>query len=186
MAAVEIANGRARVQKTQCVGCGLCVPACPTGAIRHPLYAAQALDGELSMLLERGYAGPSSRVVAMACRGGMANLMEAGHACVTYPSSILPMEVPCLLSMDRLLVLRAFEMGADGVVLLGCAGNCLFGPDLARLQEVAQTLKEELQAKDISKERLAFIADGGPSGLGKALHEYAARMTRLGALPHSN
>jgi heterodisulfide reductase subunit A-like polyferredoxin len=38
--ALELAGGQTRVNETRCVGCGVCVPACPEGAlalVRRPL-----------------------------------------------------------------------------------------------------------------------------------------------------
>ena len=49
----------------------------------------------------------------------------AGTSRMTYPSNIRIIRVPCSGRVDPLLVIKAFEMGADGVLVAGChPGEC--------------------------------------------------------------
>jgi F420-non-reducing hydrogenase iron-sulfur subunit len=43
----------------------------------------------------------------------------AGSFCVEYPASIKVVELPCTGKFDVLYALRAFEDGADGVMVAG-------------------------------------------------------------------
>ena len=49
----------------------------------------------------------------------------AGAMRLEYPTSIKVIELPCTGKLDVLYVLRAFEDGADGVLVAGCLeGDC--------------------------------------------------------------
>lgn len=49
----------------------------------------------------------------------------AGTSRITYPPSLRVIRVPCSGRVDPLFVLKAFQDGADGVMVLGChPGDC--------------------------------------------------------------
>ncbi len=49
----------------------------------------------------------------------------AGSLRISYSSSVNVVKLPCTGKLDVLLVLDAFEQGADGVMVAGClAGDC--------------------------------------------------------------
>lgn len=57
------------------------------------------------------------------CSYAGANL--AGTSRIQYPPNIRIMRVPCSGRVDPLLVVKAFQGGADGVMVLGChPGDC--------------------------------------------------------------
>ncbi|HEX6792107.1 MAG TPA: hydrogenase iron-sulfur subunit [Candidatus Krumholzibacteria bacterium] len=65
-------------------------------------------------------------IVAVVCNWcTYAGADRAGTTRLTYPASVRMMRVPCTGRMSPLFVLRAFEQGADGVLLSGChPGDC--------------------------------------------------------------
>ena len=59
-------------------------------------------------------------IVAFACRHcAYAAADLAGSMRLDYPASIKVVELPCTGKLDVLYVLRAFEDGADGVMVAG-------------------------------------------------------------------
>ena len=49
----------------------------------------------------------------------------AGTSRLTYPSNVKVIRVPCSGRMNPMFVLRAFQRGADGVIVAGChPGDC--------------------------------------------------------------
>ena len=66
------------------------------------------------------------QVIALCCRHcAYAAADLAGGARLAYPPALKVIELPCTGRTDPLDVLRAFEAGADGVLVAGCLpGNC--------------------------------------------------------------
>ena len=51
----------------------------------------------------------------------------AGSMRLSYPTNIKILKIPCTGKVDVLYLLRAFENGADGVIVAGCEeGTCHF------------------------------------------------------------
>ena len=64
--------------------------------------------------------GFEPNIVAFCCRHcAYAAADLAGSMRLDYPSSIKVIELPCTGKLDALYVLRAFEDGADGVMVAG-------------------------------------------------------------------
>jgi F420-non-reducing hydrogenase iron-sulfur subunit len=64
--------------------------------------------------------GAEPRIVAFCCRYCAYVAADlAGGMRLTYPAAIKILELPCTGRLDLLGVLRAFEDGADGVIVAG-------------------------------------------------------------------
>jgi len=75
-----------------------------------------------------------------------------------YPASVKVVKVSCLTRVHVGLILKAFEFGADGVMLLGCEeGRCRFGADSGHTVEEYQRARSILELLGISKGRLALV-----------------------------
>lgn len=62
------------------------------------------------------------RVVIFTCNwNAHQSLMEAGKQHLSLPSGIRPLKVDCLGQVGSSVILKAFEKGADGVMLVGCS-----------------------------------------------------------------
>jgi coenzyme F420-reducing hydrogenase delta subunit len=66
------------------------------------------------------------KVVVLTCNwNAYSGLETAGAAHLDYPAAIRPLKVMCLGRLSPGIILKAFEKGADGVLLLGCPpGEC--------------------------------------------------------------
>ncbi len=66
------------------------------------------------------------RIVGFLCNWcSYAGADSAGTARMTYPTNIRIIRVPCSGRVDPLLIVKAFQMGADGVLIAGChPGDC--------------------------------------------------------------
>lgn len=66
------------------------------------------------------------RIVGFLCNWcSYAGADMAGTARICYPSNIRIIRVPCSARIDPLLVVKAFQLGADGVLVAGChPGDC--------------------------------------------------------------
>jgi F420-non-reducing hydrogenase iron-sulfur subunit len=64
--------------------------------------------------------GFEPEIVAFCCRHcAYAAADLAGSMRLSYPSSVKVVELPCTGKLDVIYVLRAFEEGADGVMVAG-------------------------------------------------------------------
>ena len=107
-----------------CTGCGNCVSVCPVGAVlvtdwTDAQFEAQmhaALDGALSPA-----PSPQPPVLIFACEwSGYAAAELAGAQKLTYPPNVRMIRLDCSGRLQPGLILKAFEMGAAGVLVLGC------------------------------------------------------------------
>ena len=65
-------------------------------------------------------------IVAFCCNWcSYAGADLAGSSRLNYPANVKIIRVPCSCRVNPLFILRAFERGADGVILCGChPGDC--------------------------------------------------------------
>jgi coenzyme F420-reducing hydrogenase delta subunit len=73
----------------------------------------------------------SADIIVFACNwDGLSCVEAAAQSRLSYPASVKVVKVNCLSRVHSGLILKAFELGADGVMLLGCESeNCYFGKD---------------------------------------------------------
>ena len=93
------------------------------------------------------------QVLVFACNwDGWSCIETAANLGLHYPASVKVVKVSCLSRVHLGLILKAFEFGADGVMLLGCEqGRCHFNADsfLPKAKTEKETIdnSEEFAAK---------------------------------------
>jgi coenzyme F420-reducing hydrogenase delta subunit len=71
---------------------------------------------------------PAKLVVFVCNWDGLSCIESAAQKRLTFPASVKIIRVSCLSRVHDGLILKAFELGADGVMLLGCdSRSCHFG-----------------------------------------------------------
>ena len=104
------------------------------------------------------------KVIVFTCNwNAYSGLETAGVQRLSYSPVINPLKVMCLGQLSPGIILKAFEKGADGVLLLGCPpGECHFEFGNRRAEEVfeeAKGLVELLGYRD-EQLKLDWIAAG--------------------------
>jgi heterodisulfide reductase subunit A len=117
------AGRRALVDALLCTGCGNCVSACPVKAVQVPSATDEQIEAQMRAALSDR---PGEVVLLFACEwSGYAAAEMAGAQGMAYPVSTRILRVNCTGRLQPGLLLRAVEMGAAGVMVLGCApGVC--------------------------------------------------------------
>ncbi|HDP81417.1 MAG TPA: hydrogenase iron-sulfur subunit, partial [Spirochaetes bacterium] len=81
-------------------------------------------------------------------------LQESG---ADIPDEIRVIRVPCAGRINRALILKAFEMGADGVAVIGCVpGACRYGTGTVVSDDYIDDMSEVLDLLGLGRERLSY------------------------------
>jgi len=110
----------------------------------------------------------------------------AGMAGMNMPPNFRLIRVMCIGRINQAMILRAFEFGADGVILLECKDeDCRYGPgpDVGHLN--VKRVRKLLRLLGIGQKRLvecSFEAHE-KSELVDALWEFADRVKEMGPNP---
>ncbi|MGQ9545873.1 MAG: FAD-dependent oxidoreductase [Dehalococcoidia bacterium] len=119
-------SGTIQIPADQCQACGICVAECPAKAIvlRKP-YDRRHIDEELEHALRSASESKSKPLIIGFCcqyglfgTGTLAGLWREGKAGIW----IVP--ILCVAKLEEAHMLRAFEMGAEGVFIAGCGQQC--------------------------------------------------------------
>lgn len=96
------------------------------------------------------------RVLVFACNWcAYAGADLAGVSRMEYPSNVRLIRTMCSGRLDPGFVLRAFEKGADGVLILGChPGDCQYIEGNLKAEKRVEMLKNLLRALGFNEERL--------------------------------
>jgi heterodisulfide reductase subunit A-like polyferredoxin/coenzyme F420-reducing hydrogenase delta subunit len=159
-------DGVSQVDIRRCRGCGKCVVSCPVGA-RDIMSSPH--DYLLSAVRElAAVEGEGDRVLGFLCGGcgypaadnASTAVLERGAG---YPSSFMPIRIPCGGRLDTLYVLEAFKAGFDAVCVYRCReGHChnLIGNlDMDRRINLLRTV---LRSRGMDDSRLRIV-DISPS-----------------------
>jgi coenzyme F420-reducing hydrogenase delta subunit len=107
-------------------------------------------------------------VVVFTCNwDGLSCVEAAAQKGLSYPASVKVVRVSCLSRVHSGLILKAFELGANGVMLLGCSpGNCHFEIDAGLVEREYDKTRNILGLLGLREERLALIRLPGDDGAG--------------------
>lgn len=100
----------------------------------------------------------------------------AGSMRLQYPPNVRLVEMPCSGKIDPLVILSAFESGADGVYVAGCMeGDCHFLRGNLRAKKRVNHLKTLLSDMGLDPQRLEMY--NLSSSMGPRFAEIAREMT---------
>jgi len=139
-----------------CQACGTCAAHCPTGAVVSGRITDRQIEATVQALL-----GPEKdgRLMVFACNwGGHSGAEAAGMEHLALPAGVRVVRLPCLGRLSPGLILRTLEMGAAGVLLLGCPeDSCAydFGRNLA--DEAFTQAQALARMVGVNPERLGLI-----------------------------
>ena len=97
-------------------------------------------------------------IVVFACNwDGLSCVEAASQAGYCYPASVKTVRVSCLSRIHHGLMLKVFELGADGVMLLGCEpGHCHYEVDSHLIESEYEKAKRILTLLGLGEERLVL------------------------------
>jgi F420-non-reducing hydrogenase iron-sulfur subunit len=107
----------------------------------------------------------------------------AGTSRMQYPPNIRTIRVMCSGRVDELLILKAFALGADGVLVGGChPGDCHYMKGNLSARRRIDGLKPFLKAMGINSDRLRLQWIGASEGLKMAetVNDFTETIKNLG------
>ena len=106
------------------------------------------------------------KIVAFCCNWcSYAGADLAGSSRLVYPADVKIIRVPCSCRVNPMFILRAFEKGADGVILCGChPGDCHYS-----------TIGVEH-----GRTRVEWVSAAEGVKFSQTMNEFVAKITSLG------
>ena len=123
-------------------------------------------------------------IVAFCCNWcSYAGADTAGSSRLSYPSNIKIIRVPCSCRVNPLFILRAFQRGADGVILCGChPGDCHYTTGNYYARRRMTLLFSMLDYLGIERERtrVEWISAAEGAKFAKTMNEFCEAVAKLG------
>jgi F420-non-reducing hydrogenase iron-sulfur subunit len=125
-------------------------------------------------------------IVAFLCNWcGYAGADLAGVSRFQYPSSIKIIRVMCSGRVDPVFILRAFENGADGVLVCGCHINdCHYISGNLKAEKRVEKTKHLLKTIGINPDRLRleWVSAGEGAKFSAVVTEFTNFLEKLGPI----
>jgi ferredoxin/coenzyme F420-reducing hydrogenase delta subunit len=161
---------QSHVNPDLCVGCGICTGACDSQAINLPVLNSRDVERRVVAWIRDEECAGRKPFVAFACG-------ESGGALLTEKSSgYFVQKVPCAGWVSAVLIERLVQVGAAGVLVVGCGeadpkfreGAKWFGARLSGAREP----KLDLRKVDPWRVRYAKIGATGAREVIRIAHEF--------------
>jgi len=127
------------------------------------------------------------RIIAFCCNWcGYAGADMAGAAGYRYPANIVIIRVMCSGRVDPMFILRAFQFGADGVMVIGChPGDCHYGKGNFFTLRRVKILKRLLEQFGINPKRLRleWVSAAEGEKFARVVNEFVNEIKKLGPSP---
>ena len=123
-------------------------------------------------------------IVAFCCNWcSYAGADLAGSSRLTYPANVKIIRVPCSCRVNPMFVLKAFQRGADGVILCGChPGDCHYVTGNYYTRRRMALLYSFLNYMGIEKERtrVEWVSAAEGARFSAVMNDFVKTVTDLG------
>jgi heterodisulfide reductase subunit A len=177
--AITVKNGKAVVEQLACNGCGACAVACKRNAIDITHYTREQLNEQIKGILTSET--DKIRIIAFFSDGTpYSSADSAGVARLNYSDGIRIIRVKTTASVAAEQVFKAFEHGADAVMLCEEEGSA----EAEIAQDRVKEIQELLGKYGVEKERIIFQPISLPAfrALPQYINAYAEKIFVLGKL----
>jgi heterodisulfide reductase subunit A len=170
---IIVVEKKAKVNEDTCRGCGVCASNCPTGAAQLMNYSDEQIFAQIEGILSVD--GDKDNIIGFICREcGYASSDLAGVERFSYPENINLIDVPCLGRISVIHILKAIELNAKGVALIGCMpGRCQCNTGNNASENVALAKEILRSAGRKEKVNLYNFCGAMSHGFAKAMNEFA-------------
>lgn len=129
-------------------------------------------------------------IIAFACNWcSYAASDVAGTSRSYYPANVRIIRVMCSGMVDPTYILKAFEAGADGVLVAGCRpGDCHYISGNLKAEKMVGRMKTLLRRLGLEDERLRlqWISTGEGGLFAKTIEEMVSQLKEIGPSPLKN
>jgi coenzyme F420-reducing hydrogenase delta subunit len=107
-------------------------------------------------------------IIVFTCNwDGLSCVETASQKGLHYPSTVKIVRMSCLSRVHSGLMLKAFELGADGVMLLGCKeGDCHYEKDAGLIEQEYRKTRSILELLGFRQEQLSLVRMSRGDGAG--------------------
>lgn len=158
--------GVATIEKTavmpqeKCQACGLCATQCPAAAIALKRFGTTQMRDELRSAMESQNTELMAKplIVSYCCLFEVTSRNWVSETTVNcLESGIVRVMIPCVARLGVLDILSPFEMGVDGVVIIGCSGgDCLYPTAEQRLENTVREARGVLGEIGLEEEVIDY------------------------------
>ncbi len=144
--AITIESDRISIDKFKCKGCGTCASICPTNAIDLNIDTSEKSLATIETF-SKFRAAP--KIIAFCCAScGYAAADDAGLKKISYSPNIFIVRVPCTGRVDTNFIIKSFELGFDGVMIVGCRQDaCRYIDGIEKVENKIRLLKNIISPK---------------------------------------
>ena len=107
----------------------------------------------------------------------------AGTARKNYPANVKIIKVPCSCRVNPMFILRAFQRGADGVILCGChPGDCHYSTGNYYTRRRMALLMSMLNFMGVAENRfrVEWVSAAEGAKFADVMNDFVAQITALG------
>jgi ferredoxin len=174
--AIADTHNTLRIDKSACTGCGACVNTCPRGAISYPGYSVAELEREIDGLLSKHVELPY-RILSINCQSCL-NADDSSLKAIS--PNVFTIKVPSLAIVSPLLLLHAFNMGTDGIVLIHDEQHCNSKMSVQALNNAVRFVQALFERWGIDKNRIVYINKANDPGIHDDLQKFVDMITTSG------
>lgn len=174
--AIVVDNAAISIDSVACKGCGVCIAACPRGAIIHPQFSLKQLNAKLENLRLGDRTAAQPKLVAMLCQSSRYSSGNPEARMIEGSGGFLTLEMPCLSMATPWLMLRTFDLGAQGLALICERERCRVRFDGGNWRGAAQFVQALFNHLGIEPERLSLF---GETNLERELSDFGRSIGEL-------
>jgi len=176
------ASGAIQIPADQCQACGICVAECPAKAIvlRKP-YDRRHITEELDHILKSAVESKLKPfIVGFCCQYGLFGTGTLASLWRGAKAGVWIVPVLCVAKVEADHILRAFEMGAEGVFIAGCGEQCARENTASWVRQRIEKVKKILVQIGLEPERIqAFVPDTATGDPAEAIDSFIEQVGGL-------